>query len=39
MIGLTAIENEPYASPISLILIKLTVLIESFIGNDVINQE
>ena len=37
MTGLTAIENDPYVSPISLILTK--ALIESFIGNDVINQE
>ena len=37
MTGLTTIENGPYVSPISLILTKVDD-IESFIGNDVINQ-
>ena len=39
MTGLTAIENGPYVSPMSLILTKVEALIESFIGNYVINQE
>ena len=39
MTGLIAIENDLYVSPISLILTKVTALIESFISNYVINEE
>ena len=39
MTGLTAIENDPYVSLISLILTKVDGAYRELISNDVINQE
>ena len=39
MTGLTTIENEPYVSPISLILTAVDGAYRDLIGNYVINQE